>query len=240
MAGSSLGVDRRIQARELGFESPSPNGLESTSCRDECLEFLHLASQTALHLQALATDMVLFAQTPLGWVRYPAEFATGSSMMPNKMNPDAMELLRAEANAIHAAEHHALLLMKGLPTGYNRDLQCIKPIVRETAERLHDLCDMAATFITQLEFDPAKLLASMKQGAVEATLAMEEKVRAGAALRDAHHQVAAAVQAGLGLTDRTPAELIRAYRTPGSAGPDETRRTARTILERLHHPHPTR
>src|ERR1043166_9324677 len=147
VAGSSVPINRAIQAQELGFVRPSASALDSTTTRDECIEFLAIAAQAALHLQSLATDVILFSQTPLGWTKYPAEFGTGSSMMPNKMNPDAMELLRGEAAAVMSAHGHALMLLKGLPSGYNRDLQCIKPLVRETAEKLQGLFALAIAFI---------------------------------------------------------------------------------------------
>ena len=129
VAGSSIPIDRRIQASELGFKGPSVNALDSTCTRDECLELLALASQAALHLQSFSTDIIIFSQTPLGWTKYPPAFATGSSMMPNKINPDAMELLRGQCNAVISAHHELTFILKGLPTGYSRDLQCAKPVL---------------------------------------------------------------------------------------------------------------
>jgi argininosuccinate lyase len=233
VAGSSLPVDRNVQARELGFKGPSLNALESTSCRDECLEFLGVAAQTALHLQALAADVIIFTQTGLGWVKYPKEFGTGSSMMPNKMNPDAMELLRGEANAILAAQMHATMLLKGLPSGYDRDLQCVKPLVRDAAEKLHVLCEMTAAFLAAMEFDAEKTRASMAQGAIGATLLMEKKVAEGKPLREAHHEVAELVSGGLAGQKIAPEEWIKSYKTAGSANPEEVRRAAREIMGQL-------
>ena len=233
VAGSSIPIDRGIQAGELGFERPSFSALDSTTTRDECVEFLSLAAMTALHLQSLAVDVIVFSQTPLGWVKYPAGFGTGSSMMPNKMNPDAMELLRGESAAVLSAHGQALMLLKGLPSGYNRDLQCIKPLVREAAEKLHQLLELVSAFLTEMEFDAEKLGASMSQGAISATLRMEELVKEGRPLREAHHAVAAEVQAGKMDGRGTPRAWIEAYQTSGSASPAETRRAAKEILDRL-------
>lgn len=232
VAGSSIPIDRTIQARELGFAEPAPNALDATSTRDECLELLALATQLALHLQSLATDVIVFSQTPLGWTRYPAEFATGSSMMPNKTNPDAMELLRGECNAVLAAHAELVSILKGLPSGYNRDLQCVKPVVRRGAETLHALAQMAAVFLERLDFDPERLAASLKLGNVGATLRMEEIVRAGVPLREAHHAVAAEVADADGAAPVIDSPLER-YQTLGGANPGEVRRVAATLLASL-------
>lgn len=233
VAGSSIGIDRGLQAGALMFEGPSLNALDSTSTRDECLEFLFIASQASLHLQSLAADVIVFSQTMLQWTKYPAEFGTGSSMMPNKMNPDAMELMRGEANAIIAAQMQAMLLMKGLPSGYNRDLQCIKPVVRDAAEKLGALLELATAFLEQLEFDRERLAASMQQGAIEATLRMEQLVMQGKPLRDAHHAVADEVTKGTVSLAGLPKDWVNLYATSGSANPADTRRAAEALLKSL-------
>ena len=233
VAGSSIPIDRRVQAEALGFDRPSPNALDSTTTRDECVELLALAAQAALHLQSFAADGILFSQTPLGWTVYPASFATGSSMMPNKSNPDALELLRGECSGILAAHGHALTLLKGLPSGYNRDLQCIKPLVRQAAENLSMLCRMACAFLEELEFHPERLAASLSMGGIGATLRMEQKVLEGLPLREAHHAVAAEVkQGGPSALQARTADAAR-YQTLGSASPAETRRVADEILAGL-------
>ncbi len=248
VAGSSIPIDRRIQAVELGFAGPSRNALESTSTRDEVVELLAIGARIALHLQALATDVILFAQTPLAWVRYPPAFATGSSMMPNKVNPDAMELLRGEACAVAAAHGEVLAILKGLPSGYNRDLQCVKPVLHRAAETLVRLVDLAAAFLAELEFDPRALAAAARLGHIGATLRMEERVAAGTPLRAAHHAVAAvlaaagdgaapdgAAQGGAAQGGAAPwsENALARYRTLGSANPDEVRRVAAELLAGL-------
>ena len=235
VAGSTIAIDRSIQARELGFDGPSRNALESISARDECLQWLALAAQVGLQLQSLAADVIMFAQTPLGWTVYPGSFGTGSSMMPNKTNPDAMELLRGECCAIAAAHGQAVLLLKGLPSGYNRDLQCIKPLLHGTAEKLLELCEMTNVFLSELDFDRERIAQALRLGAIDATARMEQKVRGGMPLRDAHHaiavEVANAPQREVSVSD---AEAIAAaYQTFGNASPTETRRIAGELLQQL-------
>jgi argininosuccinate lyase len=238
VAGSSIPIDRNIQASLLGFEAPGNNALDATSTRDACLELLADAAHVALHLQSLATDVIAFAQTSLSWVAYPAAFGTGSSMMPNKSNPDAMELLRGECNAIVAAHNHALLIMKGLPSGYNRDLQCIKPVVQSAADKLIELIDMTACFVEALAFRPENLKASLQMGHIDATLRMEEKVQGGMAMRDAHHAVADDLNSGQAGCD--VAALADQYQTIGSASPKETSRVANAMIQRMRATNPER
>ncbi len=228
VAGSSIAIDRHIQARALGFDQPALHALDATSCRDECLEFLALVAQTAIHLQSLAADVILFCQTPLGWVDYPAAFGTGSSMMPNKVNPDAMEILRGECCALAGAHHGALAVLKGLPSGYNRDLQSIKPLVHETADGLHRHCVMTEAFFDELGFRESALRAALTQGAIGATLDMEQQVQGGMPLRQAHHAIAEALADGrTGMADAASHER---YQTLGSASPQETLRLADALL----------
>jgi argininosuccinate lyase len=233
VAGSSIAIDRTIQAHDLGFEAPSPNALDSTSTRDECLDLLALGSKIAMHLQSLATDVIAFAQTPFGWVKYPAAFGAGSSMMPNKRNPDAMELMRGECCGVAAAHGQALMLLKGLPSGYNRDLQCIKPLVRDAAEKLTSHTEMATAFLAELEFNEEALKQSLRRGDIDATLRMEQKVAEGMPLRDAHKAIAKELAQRTTEAQAEPAFSADAYRTIGSASPAETRRVAEGLLSTL-------
>lgn len=227
VAGSSIPIDRNVQADMLGFAAPAVNALDATTTRDECLELLALIAQAGLHLQSFAADVIGFSQTPFAWTVYPKAFGTGSSMMPNKTNPDAMELLRGECAALQAAHGQALILLKGLPSGYNRDLQCIKPLVKNAVEKLGELCAMTHAFVEQLDFDRKKLEAALTSGHIDATLRMEQMVLDGTPLRDAHHAVAASLESG------GSAYSADSYRTIGSASPSETRRIADSLLADL-------
>lgn len=230
VAGSSIPIDRHIQARELGFDGPSKNALASTSCRDEVVEYLALAAQIAVHLQGFAADVIAFSQTPLAWTVYPKAFATGSSMMPNKSNPDAMELLRGECCGIAAAHGQALLLMKGLPSGYNRDLQCLKPLLRDTAESLRQMLELTSAFVEGLDFDASSMRRAMALGQIDATLRMEKKVKEGTPLREAHHAVANELAGNAAADAADGPRHINQYQTIGSAAPAETRRVADELL----------
>lgn len=228
VAGSSIPIDRRIQATQLGFDKPSPNALYSTTARDEILQLLAICSQVSLHLQSLATDVLAFCQTPFGWVNYPMAFGTGSSMMPNKANPDAMELLRGRSCAIQSANVEMLLLLKGTPSGYNRDLQQCKPLVHRTVEETLSMTGLAADFIRALSFKTDRLRDAATAGAIGATLAMESLVLEGTPLRDAHRIVSDALAAG-----DSSAVAIDRYKTTGSADPGETRRVAQQFLDEM-------
>lgn len=229
VAGSSIPIDRARQAAGLGFTGPSVNALDATSTRDECLELLSIGAQAALHLQSLAEDVIAFAQTPFSWIDYPIAFGTGSSMMPNKTNPDAMELMRGNCALLLAAPNEAILLLSRLPSGYNRDLQCIKPLVHRCATLLSDMLTLAAEFLEALSFDETRLNQSLAAGSIDATLRMEAMIQQGTPMREAHHQVAAA------LGDTAPFDLgvVDRYATTGSASPAETKKTVRKILESL-------
>ena len=229
VAGSSIPIDRNAQAAGLGFDQPAPNALDATSTRDECVELLSIGAVAALHLQSLAEDVIAFAQTPFSWVRYPAAFGTGSSMMPNKTNPDAMELLRGNCAALLAAPNEAMLLMSRLPSGYNRDLQCVKPLVHRSVTQLETLLVLATRFLEALTFDEDRLQESLRAGHLDATLRMEAMVRDGVAMRDAHHQVASQLDAAPPMQP----EVVTQYATSGSANPDLTREAAGFIRQAL-------
>ncbi len=233
VAGSSIPIDRQLQAEALGFDMPSLNALDSTSTRDECIELLALHAQTALHLQSFATDVIGFSQTSQSWTDYPEEFSTGSSMMPNKRNPDAMELVRGECSAVASAHAQAVLLMKGLPSGYNRDLQCIKPLVRESVEKMGAMCVLVCAFLERLEFDAVRMARSLSLGSIDATLRMEARVLQGVPLRDAHHAVAVELREAGDVPTDTQASAVDLYRTLGGAHPEETRRIADMLLAEL-------
>lgn len=228
VAGSSIPIDRNIQAAELGFAGPSLNALYSTTSRDEILQLLSMCSQVALHLQSLAADVLAFCQTPFGWVRYPMAFGTGSSMMPNKANPDAMELLRGRCCTVESAYVEMLFLIKGTPSGYNRDLQQCKPLLHRTVEESLSMTCLAADFIGALSFNDERLREAARAGAIGATLAMEALVLDGTPLRDAHRQVSDALSKG-----DDNALAIERYQTIGSAQPGETRRVAERFLSEL-------
>ncbi|MCG3138487.1 MAG: Argininosuccinate lyase [Phycisphaerae bacterium] len=230
VAGSSIPLDRRIQAQELGFDQPSLNALDSTSTRDECLDLLAMIGRIGLHLQTLATDVVSFAQTAHRWVIYPRAFGTGSSMLPNKINPDAMELIRGQCSLLMNSHNEALLLLKGLPTGYQRDLQCLKPVLIRNVLQAMQIIELMSAFIEELKFDTQRLRVHLLNGGIDALWRMEEKVLAGMPLRDAHHAVATELAGSNGHHAPLDSTDLYRYRTSGSAHPDETRQVAWQLL----------
>ncbi len=123
LAGCALDIDRGAIARELGFARPTANSLDAASDRDFALDYLYALSVIATHLSRLAEDFVLFASQEFGFIVLPDKFSTGSSLMPQKKNPDAWELLRGKTGRVTASLHTLLTIMKGLPSSYQRDLQ---------------------------------------------------------------------------------------------------------------------
>ena len=237
VAGSSIPLDRQLMADRLGFDAPSPSALESTGTRDESLQLLGWSTTFALHVQAFSADVLQFMQTPFRWLRPLDGLMTGSSMMPNKSNPDGLELLRGEANALHGAFVQTLTTLKGLGSGYNRDLQCLKPVLRDSIERIDGLIALVEQHVARMSFDEQRLAAECREGEIQATLRMEREVRAGRTLRDAHHAEADRVKAGEAVAAADDPELqATAYETFGAASPAETRRLARALLATVRRP----
>ena len=200
----------------------------ATSRRDEtrAVELLALAAHLATAPPVVGRPTrSAFAQTPFSWLLPVCRAAsmTGSSMMPNKSNPDAAELLRGESNGLHGALVHALTLLKGLPSGYNRDLQALKPVIRDAMERAVDLVALALALVEAMRFDAERLAESMGQGNIGATLRMERRVLDGVPLREAHHAEAAA-------TGSDAPESSQRYVTLGAGSPVEVRRAAEALI----------
>ena len=136
IAGATLALDRTIAARELGFIAPTANSMDATSDRDFLVEFLHALSTIALHTSRFAEEITLFATAEFGFVALPESFSTGSSAMPQKMNPDLTELVRGRTGRIHGAAAAVTTLLKGLPLAYNKDLQEMQPALFESVSGL--------------------------------------------------------------------------------------------------------
>ncbi len=143
LAGTGFPIDRDATAQALGFECPTRNSLDAVSDRDFAMDYLAAASQCAIHLSRLAEELILWASQPFGFVRLPDTLSTGSSIMPQKKNPDAAELVRGHAGRIIGCATSLMVTMKGLPLAYSKDMQDDKPPVFEAAGLL-DLC-LAAT-----------------------------------------------------------------------------------------------
>ncbi len=217
LAGTGFPIDRDATARALGFARPSANSLDAVSDRDFALDFLQAAAQCALHLSRLAEELILWASQPFGFVRLPDALSTGSSIMPQKKNPDAAELVRGHAGRIIGALTSLMVTMKGLPLAYSKDMQDDKPPVFEAAGLL-DLSLAAMTgMIADSSFDTVRMRAAAEAGFATATDLADWLVRAAnIPFREAHHITGAAVkraeQAGVAL-DRLSLDELRAIDT---------------------------
>ncbi|MEA1072545.1 argininosuccinate lyase [Sphingomonas sp. LY160] len=206
LAGTGFDLDRDHTAKALGFDRPTANSLDAVSDRDFVVDYLHAAALTSIHLSRLAEEIILWASQPFGFVKLPDAWSTGSSIMPNKRNPDAAELVRGHSARIVGDLVAVLVLLKGLPLAYAKDLQDDKPPLFDA----HDLLGLSlaamAGMIADLEFVPAKMRAAAAAGHATATdLADWLVAEAGVPFREAHHisgrAVAAAEAAGKALDE---------------------------------------
>jgi argininosuccinate lyase len=206
LAGTGFAIDRNATAAALGFDGPTANSLDSVSDRDFAIEYLTAAAQTALHLSRLAEEIVIWASQPFGFVTLPDRWSTGSSIMPQKRNPDAAELVRGHSGRIIGALTGLMITMKGLPLAYSKDMQDDKEPVFE-AHSLLGICLAAMTgMIAEITFRTDRMRALADQGFATATDLADWLVReAGVPFREAHHitgrAVKAAEDAGCGLAE---------------------------------------
>ena len=212
LAGTGFPVDRDATAAALGFDRPTANSLDSVSDRDFALEFLCAAMQTGLHLSRLAEEIVIWASQPFGFVKLPDQWSTGSSIMPQKRNPDAAELVRGHSGRLLGCVVALAGTMKGLPLAYSKDMQDDKPPVFEAYDLLSLGVAAMTGMIAALEFVPDRLRAVAALGYSTATDLADWLVReAGVPFREAHHitgrTVAAAEAAGTGLAELPLATL---------------------------------
>ena len=214
LAGTSFPIDRGMTAEALGFDRPCANSLDAVSDRDFALEFLGAGAIVATHLSRLAEEIVLWACEQFAFVRLSDAFSTGSSIMPQKRNPDAAELVRAKTGRVVGALVSLLTAMKGLPLAYAKDMQEDKEATFLAADTL-ELCLAAmAGMIESATFDVARLRAAAERGFADATDLADWLVRVkGLPFRRAHHVVGAIVKAaeaaGVGLA-QVPLATMRA------------------------------
>jgi argininosuccinate lyase len=212
LAGTSYPIDRVMTARALGFDRPCANSLDAVSDRDFALEFLAAAAIAAVHLSRLAEELVLWTTAQFGFVRLSDAFSTGSSIMPQKRNPDAAELIRAKAGRVIGDLNALLIVMKGLPLAYSKDMQDDKEPVFEAADTL-ELCLAAMTgMIRDLTVDRERMAAAAGAGFTTATDIADWLVqKVGVPFRQAHHitgqVVRLAEQKQCGLEQLSLAEL---------------------------------
>jgi argininosuccinate lyase len=212
LAGTSFPIDRHATAAALGFTAPTRNSLDSVSDRDFALDYLMAATQLSLHLSRLAEEFIIWASQPFGFVALSDQWSTGSSIMPQKRNPDAAELVRGHAGRIAGCMTSLVMTMKGLPLAYSKDMQDDKPPVFEA----HDLIGLSIAAMTGMvetaTFRTDRMRAAAEAGFATATDLADWLVREGGLpFREAHHvtgrAVARAEALGVGLAEVPLADL---------------------------------
>jgi argininosuccinate lyase len=195
LAGTGFPIDREMTAKALGFAEPTRNSLDAVSDRDFALDYLMAASQCAIHLSRLAEELILWASQPFGFASLPDNLSTGSSIMPQKRNPDAAELVRGHTGRIIGAATSLMITMKGLPLAYSKDMQNDKPPVFEAAGLL-DLALAAMTgMIAETTFNKVRMRSAAQAGHATATDLADWLVRtADIPFREAHHITGEAVK----------------------------------------------
>ena len=258
LAGTSFKLDRAMTARELGFDRPTANSLDAVADRDFALETLAAAAISAMHLSRLAEEIVLWVSAEFRFARLSDRFTTGSSIMPQKRNPDAAELARAKVGRIAGAFQSLMMVMKGLPLAYSKDMQEDKEATFDALDAFVLVVAAMAGMIEDLEPDVAVMRAAAGRGYATATDLADWLVQAlGMPFRDAHHvtgrAVARAEALGVGLEamplselqaiePRITAEALKrltveasvASRTVyGGTAPQSVEKAARAWIERL-------
>jgi argininosuccinate lyase len=186
LAGNSFGIDRQAVARELGFSRITANSLDAVSDRDFALDYLFALAGIATHLSRLAEDFVIFASQEFAYIILPDEYSTGSSLMPQKKNPDAWELIRGKTGRISGALFALLTTLKGLPTSYQRDLQEDKEPLFSAHDQVADMLAVATGALSTTKFNAERLRAAASNPVLLATEAADYLVRKGIPFRRAH------------------------------------------------------
>jgi argininosuccinate lyase len=196
LAGTGFPIDRERTADALGFDGATANSLDSVSDRDFALDYLSAAAQCSLHLSRLAEELIIWASPQFGFVKLSDQFSTGSSIMPQKRNPDAAELVRGHSGRIIGCLTSLIVTMKGLPLAYSKDMQDDKEPVFEAYDLLMLSLEAMTGMIDSVEFVPERMRAAAAQGFSTATDLADWLVReADVPFREAHHITGRAVKA---------------------------------------------
>jgi argininosuccinate lyase len=211
LAGLNWDVDRELVARELGFSGAAPNSVDAVSSRDSALDYLAAASICGMHLSRLGGELVLWSSDEFGFCEPADDFSSGSSIMPQKKNPDAAELLRAKAPRIASGFGTLLGVLHGLPLAYSKDLQEDKEALFDAADSLELCLEAAGTMLAGITFDRERLAAAATDEFLAATDVADLLVRRGMPFREAHGVVGGlvrqALESGRALSELTPEEL---------------------------------
>jgi len=229
LAGAGYPLDRAAIATELGFDSPSANSLDAVSDRDFVVELLAALALGMVHLSRLAEELTWWSNPRFGFVRLSDSFSTGSSMMPNKKNPDPAELVRGRTGGVIGALTAVLAMLKGLPLAYQRDLQEDKAPLFEAVGTFAASLDVLAGVLGTITIDRERMRAATDEGYITATAVADALVRSGLPFRVAHRVVgglvAAAEAAGVGLAALDDTSIATALK--GASDPAATRLAAK-------------
>ncbi len=233
LAGAGFRLDREAVARELGFDGATRNSIDASGDRDFCVEALAAFALAMVHLSRLAEEVAWWSSPRFGFVRVADAFSTGSSMMPNKRNPDPAELVRGRAATVIGQLAGALALLKGLPLGYQRDLQEVKPPLMGAARTLAASLRVMTGLVASLHVDEERMADAAREGHTTATALADALAEEGVAFRAAHHVVGALVRraedASLELADLDESVIAEAL----AASPD---RRAKVLARDPHAP----
>lgn len=189
LAGSTIVLDRHLIARELGFSQVSQNSLDAVSDRDFVCEFLFALALVAMHLSRLSEDLIWWSTTEFGFIEFSDQFSTGSSLMPQKKNPDMAELTRGKAGRVYGNLVSLLTTLKALPSSYNRDLQEDKRPLFDSADTVRAALDLFAAMLPEIKLNRHRLEAAVEDPNLLATDLAEYLVKKGMAFREAHETV---------------------------------------------------
>jgi argininosuccinate lyase len=248
LAGTSLPINRESVRKKLAFDSLAANSLDVSSDRDFILEYVFALTQIMLHLSGWAEEWILWTTTEFSFLELPDAFCTGSSIMPHKKNPDVLELIRGKTGRVVGALNQLIVLVKGLPLAYNRDLQEDKVGLFTAHDTVAECLDVAAPLIDGVKFRREAIESRLEDGFLDATTLMEALIVRGVPMRSAHEAVGKlvrqceqqkcrladlkpevydAVQPGLGndvYSVLGVKNALQAFRGAGSTAPDEVRK----------------
>ena len=194
VAGATLPLDRSLMAESLGFEAPTANSLDATSDRDFALEFVNALSLLAMHLSRWAEELILFSSQEYGFLELPEAYSTGSSAMPQKKNPDLLELVRGKSGRVLGDATGLMVAVKGLPLAYNKDLQETQEPLFDASDTLLQMLPLVTGWIKAVEFRTERMSQAAQSGFMNAWAAATYLVQRGVPSRLAHARIGKAVQ----------------------------------------------
>ncbi|RGP85781.1 argininosuccinate lyase [Vibrio cholerae] len=198
LAGTAYAIDREVLAADLGFTRATRNSLDAVSDRDHVMELMSVASISMLHLSRLAEDMIFYTTGEAGFIELADTVTSGSSLMPQKKNPDALELIRGKTGRVYGALAGMMMTVKALPLAYNKDMQADKEGLFDALDTWFDCLQMAGLCFDGIKVNAARTLEAAKQGYSNATELADYLVAKGIPFREAHHIVGVAVVAAIG------------------------------------------